>query len=106
MLTTQKLLALKKGDFDRLSLNYENLYPEYNTLNNWKPVKKKLFNKPLKLTFLKDVQDAYYNQLFYEPNVGYNFYDGVIVGVNFHNKPIIKRNLEFRIAPSYGNQKQ
>lgn len=101
---TTKTVRIKKGDFDRLSLNYENLYPEYNTLDNWKSIDKRLFNKPLKLTFIKDIEDPYYNQLFYQPEVKYNFYDGLILGVELHNKPLINRNLEFKLAPSYATK--
>jgi hypothetical protein len=96
-----KTVKIINDDFDKLVLNYENLYPEYNTLDNWKNVKKKLFNKPIKFTFYSDIEAPDFNQLFYEPNVDYNFYDGLILGAKLNNKPILKRNLEFNIAPAY-----
>ncbi|QTD37223.1 aminopeptidase [Polaribacter batillariae] len=101
-----KTITVPKGEFDQLVLNYENIYPEYNTLDNWYSTEKKLFNKPFKFTLIKDVKAPNYNQLFYQPNVGYNFYDGLILGMKFHNKPLIKRNLEFRIAPAYALKSQ
>ena len=82
-------------------MNYENTYPELNTLDNWKSLEKKIFNKPLKFNLIKDIDDPYYNQLFYQPNISYNFYNGIILGVRLHNKPLIKRNLEASIAPAY-----
>lgn len=99
-----KTINIAKGDFNRLALNYENLYPEHNTLDNWKSLEKKIFNKPLKFSLIKDVSDPYYNQLFYLPNVRYNFYNGLTLGVSIHNKPLIKRNLEFTLSPSYGTK--
>ncbi|MDC0176716.1 aminopeptidase [Polaribacter sp.] len=96
-----KTVKIKNNDFDKLVLNYENLYPEYNTLDNWKNVKKKLFNKPIKFTFYTDIEAPEYHQLFYKPNVDYNFYNGLILGAKLNNKPILKRNLEFNIAPAY-----
>ena len=99
-----KIITVPKGNFDRLSLNYENLYPEYNSLDNWKKLKRGLFNKPLQFKFIKDIEDPYYNQIYYEPDVKYNFYDGIIFGVKLHNKPIIARNLEFTVAPSYATK--
>ncbi|TMM31962.1 M1 family metallopeptidase [Polaribacter aestuariivivens] len=101
-----KTIAVAKDEFDQLVLNYENIYPEYNTLDNWYNTEKKFFNKPFKFTLIKDVKAPNYNQLFYQPNVGYNFYDGLILGMKFHNKPLIKRNLEFRIAPAYALKSQ
>ncbi|TVZ55705.1 hypothetical protein OD91_0970 [Lutibacter sp. Hel_I_33_5] len=97
-----KTIKVPKNGFDRLSLNYENIYPEYNNLNNWKSLKKRIFNKPLQLKFFKDIEDPYYTQLYYEPDIKYNYYDGLIIGAKLHNKPIIDRNFEFTITPSYG----
>mgnify|MGYP000336092184 CR=1 FL=1 len=99
-----KTVQFKKDDYDTFVLNYENLYPELNTLNNWKSVNKKIFNKPVKFSFLKDVSDPNYNQIFYQPEVSYNFYNGLILGVKLHNKPLIKRNFEFKVAPSFATK--
>jgi hypothetical protein len=96
-----KEVTVPKGDFKKFALNYENLYPEYNTFDNWKTLDKKIFNKPLKFSLIKDVPDPYYNQFFYQPNASYNFYNGLILGVGLHNKPLIKRNLELSFSPSY-----
>jgi hypothetical protein len=96
-----KTITLKNLDYDTFFLNYENQYPEHNTLNNQKSIKKRLFNKPLKFSFVKDIEDPYYNQIFYQPSFDYNFYDGFILGLELHNKPIIKRNLEVTLKPSY-----
>lgn len=89
---------------NKVSLNYENYYPELNTLDNWKRLRNKIFNKPLKFSLVKDIQDPYYNQLFYQPNFSYNFYNGLTLGVSIHNKPLIKRNLEFSLAPAYATK--
>ena len=95
---------LPNKDINKVALNYENLYPELNTLDNWKRLKDKIFNKPLKFSLIKDIQDPYYNQVFYQPNFSYNFYNGLILGLSLHNKPLIKRNLEFSLAPSYATK--
>ncbi|MEN8835972.1 MAG: aminopeptidase [Polaribacter sp.] len=89
---------------NRVALNYENFYPELNTFDNWKSLENKIFNKPLKISLVKDINDPYYNQIFYQPNVNYNFYNGVILGVKLHNKALIKRNFEFKFAPSYATK--
>jgi hypothetical protein len=99
-----KTVTIPKEDFNKVSLNSENLYPELNTLDNWKSLNNKIFNKPLKFTLIKDVQDPYYSQVFYQPDINYNFYNGVILGVKLHNKPLIKRNLEVIFSPSYATK--
>jgi hypothetical protein len=99
-----KTVTIPKHDFNKLVLNYEDLYPELNTLDNWASLENKIFNKPLKFTLVKDIQNPYYNQIFYQPEVSYNFYNGLILGSKLHNKPLIKRNLELKIAPSYATK--
>ena len=101
-----KTVTIARGDFDKVSLNYEQLYPEYNTLDNWKNVKKSILDKPVQLKLIKDIEDPYYNQLFYQPELGYNFYDGITLGLKLHNKPIIPRNFVFKLIPSYATKSQ
>ena len=99
-----KTITLPKGDYNKLSLNYEQLYPEHNTLDNWKKLNSSFLNKPIQFKFIKDVEDPYYHQIYYQPEVKYNYYDGIILALKLHNKPIIARNLEFRFAPSYATK--
>lgn len=96
--------SIPKGVFDKLVLNYENIHPEYNTLNNYYNTDKKFFNKPLKLSFMKDAKAPNYNQVFYQPRFSYNYYDGLILGMKLHNKPLIKRNLIAKFLPGYATK--
>ena len=97
-------VAIPDGDFNRISLNFENSYPEFNSLNNWKKIGKNLLGKPIRLKLVKDMDDPYYHQLFVQPQIKYNFYDGVLLGLKIHNKPIINRNFQFIITPLYGTK--
>jgi hypothetical protein len=99
-----KTVTIQKKGINKITLNYENLYPEINTLDNWKGLQDKIFNKPLKFSLIKDIEDAYYNQIFYQPNISYNFYNGLILSTRLHNKPLIARNLELSFAPSYATK--
>ena len=99
-----KTIKIKKGDFDRLSLNYENSYPEYNSLDNFRKINNTLINKPLQFRFFKDVENPYYNQLFYYPDFKYNLYDGLILGVNINNKSVVNHNFEFSLTPNYSTK--
>ncbi|WP_237587985.1 aminopeptidase [Polaribacter sargassicola] len=99
-----KKVKFKKGDYDTFVLNYENLYPELNTLDNWKKINKTIFHKPIKFSFVKDISSPDYNQVFYQPDVAYNFYNGLILGLKLHNKPLIKRNFTFKVSPYYATK--
>lgn len=96
-----KTVTIKNNGFDKLALNYEEIYPEYNSHDNYRNINNSLINKPLQFRFIKDIEAPYYNQIFYRPDVRYNLYDGIILGVNFNNKPIVARNLELSITPNY-----
>ncbi|KGL64112.1 aminopeptidase [Polaribacter sp. Hel1_85] len=99
-----KTVKFKKGNYDTFVLNYENLYPELNTLDNWKKIDKKLFHKPIKFSLLKDISSPKHNQIFYQPDLGYNYYNGLIFGIKLHNKPLIRRNFVFKVAPYYATK--
>lgn len=97
-----KTITVPTKDVKSLALNYGYFYPELNLRNNWKRIDNKLLNRPLKLTFFKDVEDPYYNQLFYNLYFEYNFYDGVILGPELYNQAAIKKKWLFKATPKYG----
>lgn len=101
-----KIIKIKKGNFDRLALNYENIYPEYNSLDNFRKINNNLINKPLQFRFFKDVENPYYNQLFYYPDFKYNLYDGLILGVNINNQSVVNHNFEFSLTPNYSTKSE
>ena len=95
------IYSLKRYDTDKIVINYKNEVPEFNQRNNWKSLKPlSLFNKPIKFNFLKDLEDPFYNQIIYMPTLGYNLYDGIILGVRFENKTLLDKPFLFEINPS------
>lgn len=99
-----KTIAIPKNNFNRVSLNFKNSYPELNSMDNWRKIGKNILNKPIQFKIYKDINDPYYNQLYLQPNIKYNFYDGALLGLRIHNKPILKRNFQFSITPQYGTK--
>ncbi len=97
-----KIVTVSNKDIDRLSLNYEYLYPETNLRDNWKKLNKKILNRPLKFTFFKDIEDPYYNQIFYNLFLEYNFYDGILLGPSIYNQALFKKKWLFKVIPTYG----
>ncbi|MCA0933932.1 aminopeptidase [Lutimonas saemankumensis] len=101
-LEDETTVTVPKKDIDRLNLNYEYLIPEDNLRDNWKKLDKKLLNRPLKVTFFRDIENPYYNQVFYKPFVGYNFYDGFMLGPTIYNQALFKKKWLFIASPVYG----
>ena len=99
-INSTKKVMLAKGDFDKISLNYEQIYPEYNSLDNWKNINKSFLDKPIQFKLIKDIENPYYHQLFYEPELDYNYYDGISLGLELHNKPILSHNFIFSVTPT------
>lgn len=93
--------TIERKDADRLILNYKNEVPEYNLRNNWKKLQG-FFpnNRPIKFQFMKDLEDPYYNQVFYVPTIGYNLYDGLTPGMRLHNRSIIEKPFIFDFEPA------
>lgn len=97
-LTTIKIPRL---DAERLALNYDGIIPEENRRNNYKGVSK-LFNKPIQVRLLEDVEDPKYNQLFVMPEFSYNLYDGIAIGPKLYNGTFLPRQLNYKLSPKYG----
>ncbi len=97
-------IKIPKNGFNKLSLNYEYLYPELNLKDNWKNTEKKLFNRPIQFKFLRDIEDPYYNQIYYTPIYKYNLYDGLQLGMSLSNKTYLKKNFIYKISPYYGTK--
>ena len=94
-------ITIPRRDYERISLNYEYLYPELNLRDNWKNLKG-IFNRPVQFRFFKDIEDPYYNQVFYNLYSGYNYYEGVYLGIKLENQTIVKKKWLYEITPSYG----
>ncbi|MFD1061662.1 metalloprotease [Winogradskyella litorisediminis] len=104
----EKTFKIKNYDTERLVLDYDNAIPEFNQRNNYKSTKgSNLFSKPLQFRLFKDVEDPYYNQVFFMPLIEYNnIYDGFTLGGKIYNKTILKRRLNYKFAPKYSFNSQ
>ncbi|RAR75342.1 gluzincin family metallopeptidase [Flavobacterium aciduliphilum] len=99
---SDSLYTFKRLGADKIVINYKNTVPEYNLRNNWKSLKAfPVFNRPFKFNLVKDLEDPGYNQVLYVPTLEYNYYDGFIAGMRFHNKTILDKPFGFDITPSY-----
>ncbi|MFD2824595.1 metalloprotease [Lacinutrix iliipiscaria] len=99
----QKTITLAKSDATKLVINKDEAIPEINNRNNTKSLTKSLFNRPIQIRLIKDVEDPRYNQVFIMPIVEYNnIYDGLVLGVKPYNKSVLKKPFTYKLAPQYG----
>ncbi len=96
-----KKYTIPNDGIKKLMLDADKKVPEVNRRNNHKKINS-LFNKPFQFRLLQDVEDPDYSQIFFTPEFEFNVYDGLTIGNKFYNKSVIKKNLDYRIVPSYG----
>ena len=97
--------TLPRFNADKIIINLNNNVPEFNRRNNYKSLQRfSLVNKPIKFNFMKDLEDPRFTQILYVPSVEFNYYDGLIFGLRFHNKTILDRTFNFDVVPSYSSK--
>jgi len=101
-----KTISLPKDSTDKFVLDYYNVIPEFNQRDNYKSVNGSfLNNKPLQFRLFKDIEDPYYNQVFFMPLVEFkNIYDGLTLGTKVYNKTILRKRLNYRFSPQYATR--
>lgn len=98
----KKTVKIKNDKSDKLVIDYDRNIPEVERSNNYKNLKG-LFNKPLQVRLLQDVEDPSKNQAFFMPIIEFdNIYDGVTLGGRIYNRTFIKGPLIYKVTPTYG----
>ncbi len=85
-------------NFKFITVNADNPLPEIWTKDNIYPAGK----RPLKIRFFMDLEDPYAYQLFFNPDLDYNLYDGIIIGMGLNNKSIPDKAFTWELTPEYG----
>ena len=85
---------------DYLAINPTNKLPEFNPRDNIKSLKPFGF-KPIRFTFIKDLENPKYNQVFYNPAINFNVYDGISYGIRFNNRTVKNRPFLLTAEPYY-----
>lgn len=89
----------KSNNADYIVINPDVKLVEFNPRNNYKKVNGN--GKPLRLTFVKDLENPKYKQLFYNPRVNFNAYDGLTLGLRLNNITVQRNPFSFNLEPLY-----
>ena len=100
---TASAVTLNNLNPDYIAINPEIRLPETDKNNNWRYVKNFLNLKPIQFNFLRDYQSPKRNQVYYNPVVNYNFYDGLSPGSRFYNKGLLIQKFTFELMPQYSS---
>lgn len=95
-------VSFPKGDYDKIELNPNYLFPEFNDRDNLLRTKG-LFKNSKKLQFklYSDIENPEYSQIFMNPKVRWNNYDKFLLGIRFHNQSLLTRPYNWYIEPKY-----
>ncbi|MEN8138652.1 MAG: hypothetical protein ABFR62_09475 [Bacteroidota bacterium] len=91
-------------NIDRLVLNNETILPEYNFRDNTLKYNKKWYHiieKPVQFKLMTDVENPHYTQIFVNPYISWNAYDGLLLGSAFYNKSLIQKPFNYNFRPLY-----
>ena len=92
-----------KGNYDQLIIDAENTTLDVNRKNNnikTSGALKKI--EPLQIGILGAVENGRRSTVNVWPTMGYNKYDGAMLGLAFHNGLVPAKKIEWQWAPMYG----
>jgi hypothetical protein len=93
-------ISFPKGDYDKIEINPNYLFPEFNDRDNLLRTQGLFRNgKKLQLKFYSDIEDPEYSQIFMNPQIRWNNYDKFLIGIRFHNQSLLTRPFEWNLAP-------
>ena len=90
-------------DFDYAIINPNIKLPEINRNNNYLY---KSNQKPLRVTAIGDLDDPSKRNIYYRPEITYNFYDGISPGINLINRGIKSKPFTFKIFTQYATKEE
>ena len=92
-----------ENDLKKIIIDPENLLVDINSKNNYINFPRK--RKKTKLRFYTDIESTTENQIYYRPQLGYNFYDGLLPGFTFTNRSPISKPFTYMLSPYFGLKK-
>ena len=97
-----KKLTFPKADITSFRIDYNEVIPDINRKNNTIRTRG-IFKKrePVKPEFMAAMDNPYKTQLFYSPIMGYNLYNGYMLGLAYYNHVLFEKKFETEMAPMY-----
>ena len=89
-----------ENDLKKIIIDPDNLLVDINSKNNYINFDSK--RKKTKLRFYTDIESKTENQIYYRPQLGYNFYDGLLPGLTFTNRSPISKPFTYMLSPYVG----
>lgn len=98
---TENEYKLTLNQPQKLTLNPNYSFLEHNFRNNFSERRWFGFAKKLKVKFLTDVPNQEFNEVYITPDVRFNIYDDLLVGLNFSNSSLISSPFSYVVTPYF-----
>ena len=99
----KKTLLFPPSEITLFKLDYIEAMPEINRKNNSMRTSGLLRKRePIKPEFIAALDNPNRTQLFLSPIMGYNVYNGYMLGLGYYNHVFLEKKLETEMAPMYG----
>ncbi|MEZ4886107.1 MAG: M1 family metallopeptidase [Chitinophagales bacterium] len=87
--------------YDKLRIDAGGYVPEINRRNNNYNLKGGKRGRPIQLKLFGSLEDEHHKQIFYTPMLGFNKYDGLMLGAAFYNSLAPRKRVEYFAVPMF-----
>ena len=91
------------NNLKKITVDPDNIFVDINLKNNHLNFNSS--RKKLKPRFFTDIESRTENHIYYRPQFGYNFYDGLLPGFTLTNRSPVSKPFTYIISPYYGLKK-
>ena len=97
-------LSFDQTQVDKIVLNPDQLVLEINTNNNNIRLNNSFTKRARRFRLFEDIPSSHYAATYIAPNLTYNAYDGVLLGMVIHNGLTLRQPTTVFFSPQYGNK--
>ena len=101
------IINFPKGDYDKIVIDENHVTLDVQRKNNHIKTSGALPKmEPLEFAFLGGIENPAKSRINYLPALGFNDYDGAMIGMAFYSNPVPARKFEYYVAPMFGVNRQ
>ena len=97
-------LSFDQTEVDKIVLNPDQLVLEINTNNNNIRLNNRFAKRDRRFRLFEDIPSSHYAATYIAPNLTYNAYDGVLLGMVIHNGLTLRQPTTVFFSPQYGSK--
>ena len=97
-------LTFDKTEVDKIVLNPDQLVLEINTNNNNILLNNIFAKRDRRFRLFEDIPSSHYAATYIAPNLTYNAYDGILLGMVIHNGLTLRQPTTVFFSPQYGSK--